>query len=143
MRRGSYYSSLKEPTGLIYKDLIIMDYSWPQLGNSVLRLKYTLSLQSNSVLFERLSETGSEYVKQTKEHVNEYADAGLRTMVLAYRELDEDEYSEFNEAFMAAKNIVSADRDEEIEAVEERIEKDLILLGATAVEDKLQNGVRT
>lgn len=91
----------------------------------------------------RLSETGSEYVKQTKEHVNEYADAGLRTMVLAYRELNEDEYSEFNEAFTAAKNIVNTDREEEIEAVEERIEKDLILLGATAVEDKLQNGVRT
>lgn len=93
-------------------------------------------------MFVRLSRDGSEFVEQTKKHVNEYADAGLRTMVLAYRELDEDEYNEFNEAFTAAKNMVSADRDELVEEVEEKIERDLILLGATAVEDKLQNGVR-
>lgn len=93
-------------------------------------------------MFERLSEkNGREFETQTKEHISEYADAGLRTMVLAYRELDDDEYRQFDEAFMAAKNIVSADRDEMVEEVEERIEKNLILLGATAVEDKLQNGV--
>ncbi|MED6122420.1 Phospholipid-transporting ATPase 10 [Stylosanthes scabra] len=42
---------------------------------------------------------------------------------------------------MEAKNSVSADREQIIEEVSEKIEKDLILLGATAVEDKLQNGV--
>lgn len=129
-----------------YKLLSILEFSSSRKRMSVIVRDeegklLLLSKGADSVMFERLSETGREYVKQTKEHVNEYADAGLRTMVLAYRELDEDEYSEFNEAFTAAKNIVNADREEEIEAVEERIEKGLILLGATAVEDKLQNGV--
>ena len=36
---------------------------------------------------------------------------------------------------------MSADREETIEEVEEKIERDLILLIATVVEDKLQNGV--
>ncbi|CAK8537794.1 unnamed protein product [Lathyrus sativus] len=42
---------------------------------------------------------------------------------------------------MEARSLVSADREQIVEDVLEKIEKDLILLGATAVEDKLQNGV--
>lgn len=92
-------------------------------------------------MFERLAKNGSEFEEKTKEHINEYADAGLRTLVLAYRELDEEEYVEFNKEFTEAKNLVSSDREEIVEQVSEKIERDLILLGATAVEDKLQNGV--
>ncbi|KAJ9187328.1 hypothetical protein P3X46_002795 [Hevea brasiliensis] len=96
---------------------------------------------ADSVMFERLAKDGREFEEQTKEHINEYADAGLRTLVLAYRELDEEEYSEFNREFTEAKNSVSSDREEMIEEVAAKTERDLILLGATAVEDKLQNGV--
>lgn len=92
-------------------------------------------------MFERLSESGWEFKENTADHVNEYADAGLRTLILAYRELEEDEYRKFNGKFNEAKNSVSAERDSLIEEVMETVEKDLILLGATAVEDKLQNGV--
>lgn len=92
-------------------------------------------------MFERLAKIGREYETQTKEHVNEYADAGLRTLVLAYRELDEKEYKDFELEFSEAKNSIRADRDDQIAAVADKIEKDMILLGATAVEDKLQVGV--
>lgn len=94
-----------------------------------------------SVMFERLVKNGRDFENQTKEHLHEYADAGLRTLVLAYRELNEQEYMEFNDAFSEAKNSVSADRDARVDEIVETIEKDLILLGATAVEDKLQSGV--
>ncbi|MED6195380.1 Phospholipid-transporting ATPase 10 [Stylosanthes scabra] len=100
-----------------------------------------LSKGADSVMFERLAKDGREFEEKTKQHINEYADAGLRTLILAYRELDEDEYNQFNKELMEAKNLVSADREEIIDEVSEKIEKDLILLGATAVEDKLQNGV--
>lgn len=96
----------------------------------------------NSVMFARLAKDGREFEEKTKEQLHEYADAGLRTLVLAYRELDEDEYEEFNKEFTEAKNAVSADREAMIDQAAEKIEKELILLGATAVEDKLQNGVR-
>lgn len=92
-------------------------------------------------MFERLAKNGREFEEKTREHINEYADAGLRTLVIAYRELDEEEYNEFNEAITEAKNVVNADREDMIEEVAEKIEKELILLGATAVEDKLQTGV--
>lgn len=92
-------------------------------------------------MFQRLAKDGREFEGKTLEHINEYADAGLRTLVLAYRELDEEEFLEFNKEYTEAKNLVSSDREEAVEEVAEKIERDLILLGATAVEDKLQNGV--
>ncbi|KAF6176424.1 hypothetical protein GIB67_005322 [Kingdonia uniflora] len=96
---------------------------------------------ADSVMFERLAKNGREFEEKTRDHMDEYANAGLRTLVLAYRELDEEEYKVFNEEFTEAKNSISVDRDEVIDEVAEKIEKNLILLGATAVEDKLQNGV--
>jgi len=75
------------------------------------------------------------------EHVHEYADAGLRTLILAYRELDEEEYKVFDGKLSEVKNSVSEDRETLIEELLDTVERNLILLGATAVEDKLQNGV--
>jgi phospholipid-translocating ATPase len=95
----------------------------------------------NSVMFERLSKVAQDYEDVTREHINQYADAGLRTLVLAYCEMEPREYEGFNKKFMAAKNSVGLDRDERIEEAADSVERDLILLGATAVEDKLQNGV--
>lgn len=92
-------------------------------------------------MLERLAKSGRQFEQETREHVDEYADAGLRTLLLAYRNLTEEEYKEFDEKFKAAKNSVSADRETMIDEATEMVEKDLILLGATAVEDKLQQGV--
>ncbi|XP_031497378.1 putative phospholipid-transporting ATPase 9 [Nymphaea colorata] len=100
-----------------------------------------LSKGADSVMFERLAKKGQDFEEKTREHINEYADAGLRTLVVAYRELDEEEYKNFSEELLQAKNSVSADRDEKVDEVADKIERDLILLGATAVEDKLQKGV--
>ncbi|XP_021300390.1 putative phospholipid-transporting ATPase 9, partial [Herrania umbratica] len=96
---------------------------------------------ADSVMFERLAKNGRDFEEDTREHINEYADAGLRTLLLAYRELSENEYNVFNEKFTEAKNSVSADSETLIDEVADKIERELILLGATAVEDKLQNGV--
>ncbi|XP_027122833.1 putative phospholipid-transporting ATPase 9 isoform X1 [Coffea arabica] len=96
---------------------------------------------ADSIMFQRLASNGREFEEHTRLHINEYANAGLRTMVLAYRQLEEGEYQRFNEEFTEAKNMIIADQEKLAEAVAETIEKDLILLGATAVEDKLQIGV--
>lgn len=97
---------------------------------------------ADSVIFERLSKKqGREFEEATRTHISKYADAGLRTLAIAYRELDEEEYKVWNEEFMEAINTVSADRDAKVDAVRDKIERELILVGATAVEDKLQKGV--
>jgi phospholipid-translocating ATPase len=77
----------------------------------------------------------------TSRHLNEYGEVGLRTLALAYRNLDEQEYSDWNDEFQKAKTTVGPDRDAMLEKVSDSMERELILVGATAVEDKLQKGV--
>ncbi|KAL1569870.1 putative phospholipid-transporting ATPase 9 [Salvia divinorum] len=45
---------------------------------------------ADSVMFERLSNNGRQYEEKTREHCNEYADAGLRTLILACATAVED-----------------------------------------------------
>ncbi|KAM7512457.1 hypothetical protein LguiB_011332 [Lonicera macranthoides] len=96
---------------------------------------------ADSVMFERLSKEGRIFEAKTKEHIKKYSEAGLRTLVVAYRELGEEEYNIWEEEFLEAKASVTADRDALVDAAADKIERDLILLGVTAVEDKLQKGV--
>ncbi|XP_058434049.1 phospholipid-transporting ATPase FetA-like [Marmota monax] len=70
----------------------------------------------------------------------DFASEGLRTLMVAYRELDDKFFQTWrkkhNEACLSVK-----DREIKLSTVYEEIEKDLMLLGATGIEDKLQDGV--
>lgn len=129
-----------------YKLLHVLEFSSSRKRMSVIvrspeNKLLLLSKGADSVMFERLSDHGREFEAETREHINKYSEAGLRTLVIAYRELGEDEYAKWDKEFLKAKTSVSADRDELMEAAADKIERNLILLGATAVEDKLQKGV--
>ncbi|XP_057542625.1 putative phospholipid-transporting ATPase 9 [Amaranthus tricolor] len=129
-----------------YKILSILEFNSTRKRMSVIvenvdGKMFLLCKGADSVIFPLLAKHGGEFEAQTRDHVHEYADAGLRTLLLGYREINEEEFREFNEKFNAARNAVSADRETLIDQAAETIERDLILLGATAVEDKLQRGV--
>ncbi|XP_020234713.1 probable phospholipid-transporting ATPase 8 isoform X2 [Cajanus cajan] len=96
---------------------------------------------ADSVMFERLSQHGRQFEAETRDHIKRYAEAGLRTLVIAYRELDEEEYKLWDKDFSKIKSSVTEERDALVDAAADKMEKDLILLGATAVEDRLQKGV--
>ncbi|KAJ6696313.1 putative PHOSPHOLIPID-TRANSPORTING ATPASE [Salix koriyanagi] len=96
---------------------------------------------ADSVIFDRLSKNGRIHEETTTKHLTEYGEVGLRTLALAYKKLDEPEYSAWNNEFVKAKTSFSIDREAMLERVADMMEKDLILVGATAVEDKLQKGV--
>ena len=55
-------------------------------------------------------------------------------------DITNEEYDNWNKKFYAASTALS-NRDEQLADVAELIEKNFILLGATAIEDKLQDGV--
>ena len=76
-------------------------------------------------------------------HLNEYGEAGLRTLALAYKKLEEAEYTAWSEEFLKAKTSIGGDRELVLDKLSDMMERDLFLIGATAVEDKLQKGVRT
>ncbi|CAG8568066.1 4348_t:CDS:1, partial [Acaulospora colombiana] len=77
---------------------------------------------------------------ETLFHIQEFATEGLRTLLYAHRFLDEAEYHEWNKLFQEASTAV-VDRQRKLEHVAEMIERDLEITGATAIEDKLQDGV--
>lgn len=95
----------------------------------------------HSIIFERLAKNGRTYEEETTKHLNEYAEAGLRTLAIAYRKIEESEYNVWNADFIKAKTTIGPDREILLERVSDLIERDMILIGATAVEDKLQEGV--
>lgn len=74
-------------------------------------------------------------------HLSNYAEDGLRTMVFAYKKIEALEYEKWSLVFTEAKATIGPEREELLKNASEMIEKDLILLGSVAVEDKLQKGV--
>ncbi|EME45773.1 hypothetical protein DOTSEDRAFT_71455 [Dothistroma septosporum NZE10] len=95
---------------------------------------------ADTVILERLA-MRDEMVERTLLHLEEYAADGLRTLCLAAREIPESEFREWWDVFNVAQTTVSGNRAEELDKAAEIIEHDLTLLGATAIEDKLQDGV--
>jgi phospholipid-transporting ATPase len=97
---------------------------------------------ADTVIFERLADVNNDLKRVTREHLEQFGSAGLRTLCLAYRDLSPAMYESWNEKFMQAKSSLR-DREKKLDEVAELIEKDLILIGSTAIEDKLQEGVPT
>lgn len=95
---------------------------------------------ADTVILERLSDQ-NPHVDVTLRHLEEYASEGLRTLCLAMREIPEQEFQEWYKIFDAAQMTVGGNRAEEVDKAAEIIEHDLFLLGATAIEDRLQDGV--
>ncbi|KAJ7744516.1 phospholipid-translocating ATPase [Mycena maculata] len=101
---------------------------------------FLLTKGADNVVFERLKDGGDELKAATETHLTDFANNGLRTLTLAYKVIQEDEYAAWSERYHEA-TVALDDREEKIEAVSDELERDLRLLGATAIEDKLQDGV--
>uniref|UniRef100_A0A3B5MX80 Phospholipid-transporting ATPase n=1 Tax=Xiphophorus couchianus TaxID=32473 RepID=A0A3B5MX80_9TELE len=95
---------------------------------------------ADTVLLERLHPCNQELMSITSDHLNEYGADGLRTLALAYRELSEDEWEAWSESHRCADKATDC-REDRLAAAYDKIEQDMKLLGATAIEDKLQEGV--
>ncbi|KAI1414424.1 phospholipid-translocating P-type ATPase [Hypoxylon sp. FL1857] len=74
------------------------------------------------------------------QHIGEFASEGLRTLLFAYRYISNEEYEEWKAVYRAATTSL-VDRQQRVEEAAELIEKDFDLAGASAIEDKLQQGV--
>jgi phospholipid-transporting ATPase len=95
---------------------------------------------ADTVILERLN-NDNPTVDLTLQHLEEYASDGLRTLCLATREVPDDEFQRWYRIFDKAATTVSGNRQDELDKAAELIETDLYLLGATAIEDRLQDGV--
>ncbi|KAH6879592.1 phospholipid-transporting ATPase 1 [Coprinopsis sp. MPI-PUGE-AT-0042] len=96
---------------------------------------------ADSVIYERLDKGHDEALKeQTRKDMETFANSGLRTLCIAYRYVTDEEYGVWVKAYDAATNAID-NRDEAIDQANELMEHSLLILGATALEDKLQEGV--
>ncbi|CAL8114228.1 unnamed protein product [Orchesella dallaii] len=73
-------------------------------------------------------------------NVMDYAMMGLRTLAIAKRELTTKEYDDFANELRAARRLIK-NRQEKVREVYSSIESHMTLIGATGVEDQLQENV--
>lgn len=93
---------------------------------------------ADSVIQERLANI--ELNKETDEFLQKASLQGLRTLLLAVRVVDEVSVNLFlEECDEAARDLKN--KDKKLEEVYSDFEREFTLLGATAVEDRLQDGV--
>ncbi|XP_017961003.1 probable phospholipid-transporting ATPase IA isoform X2 [Drosophila navojoa] len=95
---------------------------------------------ADSVIYERLSPRDQAYREATLQHLEEFASEGLRTLCLAVADIDPEVYEEWTHTHHKA-SIALQYRESKLEDSSNLIETNLRLLGATAIEDKLQDGV--
>uniref|UniRef100_A0A915IVH9 Phospholipid-transporting ATPase n=1 Tax=Romanomermis culicivorax TaxID=13658 RepID=A0A915IVH9_ROMCU len=128
-----------------YDLLCILDFNNVRKRMSVLvRKNGVITLYTkgaDTVIFERLERSFNREKKAiTQGYLDKLASEGLRTLCIAYRQISAEFYEQWvkerDEAATAMQN-----RQEKLDVVYEKIERDLTLLGATAIEDKLQDGV--
>lgn len=95
---------------------------------------------ADTVIYERLAPNGQAYRDITLRHLEDFATEGLRTLCCAVAVIPEDIYTEWKETYHKASTAMQY-RERKVEDAANLIENNLILLGATAIEDKLQDGV--
>ncbi|XP_067358114.1 probable phospholipid-transporting ATPase IM isoform X4 [Channa argus] len=128
-----------------YKLLAILDFNNVRKRMSVIvrnphgQIKL-YSKGADTIIFDRLDPSSEDLMYTTSEHLSEFAGEGLRTLALAYKDLDEDYFEVWMKKLLFASTEIE-NREDQLAALYEEIEQGLMLLGATAIEDKLQEGV--
>lgn len=98
--------------------------------------------QSRSFDFLETTDVTDEahIIRECFAHIDHYATEGLRTLVYADKFLDTTDYESWKQLYREAETSLD-DRQQRIEEISELLEQNLDLVGASAVEDKLQAGV--
>jgi len=102
---------------------------------------------ADSVMFERLEDVADAADVRMRHRANlgrdldMFAAVGLRTLVLARREMSDVECAAWAVKYAEASNRIGADKAKALAEVADLVEKSFEVVGATAIEDRLQDGV--
>ncbi|KUF96483.1 hypothetical protein AM588_10006152 [Phytophthora nicotianae] len=150
-----YANGATEPNTLLeFKILDVLEFTSDRKRMSVV-VQYpngeywVLTKGADNVIYPMLAKGKSdpEMMKETMRHLETFGDDGLRTLTIAQRRVDEKEYLNWSARFKDANSSLEEidkrknGQPNEIDKLMTEIERDLELLGATAIEDKLQNNV--
>lgn len=96
---------------------------------------------ADNIIYSRLAKGAQHELRQaTSDQLAQYANEGLRTLCIAQKEISEEEYQMWAARHEQASQALQ-DREEAMERVADQIERGLYLIGGTAIEDRLQDGV--
>lgn len=102
---------------------------------------------ADSVMMDRLRANQDFLVDQTDTHMRDFSIEGLRCLIISYAVISDKNFLEWHKQYRSASmdlDEISAKKRGDpnlIEQLEDELEQDLLLLGATAIEDRLQDGV--
>ena len=100
---------------------------------------------SDRKIIQGIDSFSKKYILETtKEHVDQFAHQGLRTLCYSYKVLEQSEYNIWLKDYEDVKYMATKDKslNSELDKIIDKIESNTILLGATALEDKLQERVK-
>ena len=123
------YSSERKRMSIICKD--------PDTNKIILYTKGADSMIE--LLLDQKSKNSKTFIK-TREYLKKFAVKGLRTLMLAYKEISKEEYDNWLIEYLKAKQDIS-EKETIIPKLYDKIEVNLNLLGSTAIEDELQDEV--
>ncbi|XP_065288797.1 probable phospholipid-transporting ATPase IA isoform X17 [Dermacentor albipictus] len=95
---------------------------------------------ADTVIYERLGAESQSFKDINLKHLEEFASQGLRTLCLAEADISPEYYEEWKNTYHKATTSLQM-RERKIEDAAQLIESNLSLLGSTAIEDRLQDGV--
>jgi len=97
----------------------------------------------SSIIESKGCSTAKQHMDKIREHLQTCAQEGLRTLCMASRELTEEEFDKWHSRHTAALASLSDDRATEVMRTANEIEEHdgSEVLGAIAIEDRLQDGV--
>lgn len=131
---------------VVYKVLNVLDFSSERKRMSIIlrtpKGKIVLySKGADNVMLERVrKDENKDLIKVTKDYLEDYSSDGLRTLIICKKELDEKEYKDYISEYNDASTLLEG-RKKALAAVFDKIERDMKLVGCTAIEDKLQEEV--
>jgi len=94
---------------------------------------------ADSIVAER-TPTGKAPTKLQAD-LDAFAQAGLRTLLVAKRTLSQSDADAFVKEYSEARHLIGKAKADALDACADKIERDLDIIGATAIEDALQEGV--
>eukprot|EP01135_Chromosphaera_perkinsii_P001428 Nk52_evm12s168 gene=Nk52_evmTU12s168 len=95
---------------------------------------------ADSAMLDVLHPGQEEVIETTKKHLHDFSVAGLRTLVIGKAEISQKFLKTWLPKYHEASSLIE-DREETLGSLVMQMESHITLLGATGIEDKLQEGV--
>ncbi|KAJ8602430.1 hypothetical protein CTAYLR_001239 [Chrysophaeum taylorii] len=96
---------------------------------------------ADNSMFSIASESENMGIEGMRAKLDDFAREGLRTLVFGYRLFSEEEFDEWKTRYYHPATLALQGRDELLRQASLAAERDLTIVGASAIEDKLQVGV--